>query len=606
MAEATEPAAAGSVHVERRIAMAAAHVWELLVDERAQQRWLGPGSRVPAAAGADAWLGHAGGPWASGVCESLEVGHALSVSYLRDGTPWVAAIAVETRDRATWVTVDVTAAPPAGSQPRAAAAAPSRAATAASERYWGGALERLWRLANAVERRRSTPRQAVVVIHGIGNQEPGRTLHHFVDGVFGPADGAAGPRYSKPDRLAKSFELRRVTVAAHGDVPTTDVYEMYWAHLVHDTTVSQVTAWASHLVMRRDVPRRFAVLRAVLIAAVVVVLLSLTAALLFDLPSWVPAVGGLLSTATLVGGALWRWLAKGFVVTSVGDAARYLAPRPVNIANRQAIREAGVDLLRGLHESGDYDRIVLVGHSLGSVIAYDMVRFYWIEVGQRRVPVTTVSSRAVAEAEKAIAGARRGDAQRLQSMVWDELRRNGQPWLVSDLVTVGSPLSMADFLMARDRADFDAAVAARDLPVCPPVTEDVAVGDAVHRRISFDTGGRTRDGSTQPKVTFLHHAAAFGATRWTNLHFPTRLVKGDPIGGAVAPLFGHWVRDVALPLPARKRRFLHGCYWDRLVPVAGQRSPAEELAAALRLDCSRELRTRLASLSPLLSLPPTG
>jgi hypothetical protein len=165
---------------------------------------------------------------------------------------------------------------------------------------------------------------------------------------------------------------------------------------------------------------------------------------------------------------------------------------------------------------------------------------------------------------------------------------------------------MADFLMARGRTDFDAAVAARDLPVCPPVTETVRVGDTVHHRVSFDTGGRTRDGSTQPKVTFLHHAAAFGATRWTNLHFPTRLVRGDPIGGAVAPLFGRWVKDVELPLPARRRRFLHGAYWERLLPAAGNRSPAEELADAIRLAAAKELRTQMAGLSPLLYLPPSG
>ena len=57
----------------------------------------------------------------------------------------------------------------------------------------------------------------------------------------------------------------------------------------------------------------------------------------------------------------------------VGDAARYLSSSPSNIKMRQEIRSEGVQLLRKLHEQG-YGRIVVVGHSLGSVIAYDILK----------------------------------------------------------------------------------------------------------------------------------------------------------------------------------------------------------------------------------------
>ena len=64
-----------------------------------------------------------------------------------------------------------------------------------------------------------------------------------------------------------------------------------------------------------------------------------------------------------------------FLFNYLGDAGRYLDPAPRNIAERQAIREDGIKLLKKLHESKKYNRIVIVGHSLGSVIGYDLVKF---------------------------------------------------------------------------------------------------------------------------------------------------------------------------------------------------------------------------------------
>src|SRR5439155_3474313 len=43
-----------------------------------------------------------------------------------------------------------------------------------------------------------------------------------------------------------------------------------------------------------------------------------------------------------------------------GDAARYLSPLPQNIKLRQTIRSEGLKLLRTLHDSRDYDRIIVV------------------------------------------------------------------------------------------------------------------------------------------------------------------------------------------------------------------------------------------------------
>jgi hypothetical protein len=76
-------------------------------------------------------------------------------------------------------------------------------------------------------------------------------------------------------------------------------------------------------------------------------------------------------------------VAQGFVLSYLGDAARYLSPRPRNIALRQKIRSEGLKLFRSLHASGEYDRIVVVGHSLGSVIGYDLITHLWQEYNER-------------------------------------------------------------------------------------------------------------------------------------------------------------------------------------------------------------------------------
>jgi alpha-beta hydrolase superfamily lysophospholipase len=74
-------------------------------------------------------------------------------------------------------------------------------------------------------------------------------------------------------------------------------------------------------------------------------------------------------------------------LTIAGDAAHYLDTIPENIVIRHEIRRDGIELLRKLHMVGrdpsddntefidkPYDRVVVIGHSLGSAIAYDVLK----------------------------------------------------------------------------------------------------------------------------------------------------------------------------------------------------------------------------------------
>ena len=73
------------------------------------------------------------------------------------------------------------------------------------------------------------PRQAVVLIHGIGEQRPMETLRAFVKAFL-----KDGTYHSKPDTLSASFELRRLKLRridsddpaarVNDDWPETDFY----------------------------------------------------------------------------------------------------------------------------------------------------------------------------------------------------------------------------------------------------------------------------------------------------------------------------------------------------------------------------------------------
>ncbi|MBJ6903642.1 hypothetical protein, partial [Vibrio cholerae] len=69
-----------------------------------------------------------------------------------------------------------------------------------------------------------------------------------------------------------------------------------------------------------------------------------------------------------------------FLQPYLGDAARYFRGSPANVAVRRAIRKEAVGTLERLHTSGQYDRIIVVAHSLGCVVSYDMLRTYFSRV----------------------------------------------------------------------------------------------------------------------------------------------------------------------------------------------------------------------------------
>jgi hypothetical protein len=446
-------------------------------------------------------------------------------------------------------------------------------------------------------------RQAVVVIHGIGHQRPMDTLRPFVEAVLGEDPKPDGPPryYSKPDEVSGTFELRRLQ--SRSSRPRTDYFELYWQHLVPTATWAKIWAWFVLLLNRRavDVPpalRGLWVLTWIL--SVVIGLLLLGSLVVWVAPGAVPTLAGLRDTPEVpVGVVAILLLVQGFVLNYVGDAAIYLSPEPRNVAARQAVRDAGVALLVRLHAGLDqdrpYDRIVVVGHSLGSVIGYDILTYAWPRFNERhgRSPGHThvALQRAETAARRLWSVSASSDAaerksagtawMRASRTLWMEQRLNGFPWLVTDFITLGSPLAHSLLLLARSRAEFDRKKVQRELPTAPPVLEG-------GRTFSFDRTYELDDGSK--RTTFaLHHAAPFAVTRWSNLYFPVRYgVLGDPIGGPLADVLGPGIIDLPVETATGGGWLAHTAYWrpharDR----KNRRSAISHLTRALDLRRSR-------------------
>ena len=96
-------------------------------------------------------------------------------------------------------------------------------------------------------------RQAVVVVHGQGEQRPMGTIRDFVKVLwkFSPEFGTDIPAEGRdvwivPDDKSGLFELQRITTPEQ-DGRRTDFFELYYADLLNDTPVKNLTRWMQRL-----------------------------------------------------------------------------------------------------------------------------------------------------------------------------------------------------------------------------------------------------------------------------------------------------------------------------------------------------------------------
>lgn len=447
-------------------------------------------------------------------------------------------------------------------------------------------------------------RIAVVLIHGIGEQIPMETIDGFVSAAWviddraqwpPPQDERGGDIWFKPDAITGSHELRRITTRWTRSKPNgtdkgsrVDFFEFYWADLGQGSTVEQVWDWLRTLLIRSPSMVPPGLMSAWLLlwaAAVSVALLSLFAVLPWPGGWW---HWGLAGAAAVVG-----YLMQSIVAPYAGEVARYTRAEPRNIAMRAAIRDRGLQLLRALHDGKTYERIVVVGHSLGSIIAYDLIALLWAEREQAmrmkesdavfgQLRAVEITAHALEDAGGEDIDDRRMAFREAQRLLRLSLRSGGatgadaqrpadEEWLISDFVTLGSPLTHAQFLLARDADDLRSRIERWLFPTNVPQFE----------RIDTEQMQKLEDRPVPPgpeilgpegglfsyffgDIWSIHDAAPFAAVRWTNVYDPHHLIFwGDIISGPLAPVFGKGIRDINLQvLRGGAHEFTHTLYWS--------------------------------------------
>jgi len=443
--------------------------------------------------------------------------------------------------------------------------------------------------------------QAVIWLTGIAG-EPQKIA--FVVGLMLLIGVAAGLVAALWYRYWKLFGALIVVLAAMivGARWIDSIDAIALARWVNAFIVPGIALLAASLVMKRWGRRVFAVTYGLSLAFLAIVSLKQNVpfwaniAAHFneaDLPWGIPSQPSTIAAICII--AVYVLINAAFLQPYLGDAARYFRNSPANVAVRREIRKEAVKTLDQLHRSRDYDRIVVVAHSLGTVVAYDMLRAYYsricdqipinktrldpefslVDNGQPSIASTRAAGRQLiskmASASAVLAPAARTDPYKpVKSEEVDA-------WLVTDFVTLGSPLTHARYFMTNDDdgerldQDFQDQVRERALPTCPPQKLN---GDGL---VSFtDPNGKIR----------LHHGGMFAMTRWTNLFFPIiSIFWGDAIGGPMQKVFGDYVEDVPISTKTDggTRFFAHIAYWKTDCPEKRQAPHLASLIEAVNL-----------------------
>lgn len=427
-------------------------------------------------------------------------------------------------------------------------------------------------------------KQAVLLIHGIGEQRPMDSIREFVHSVWttdhtlhrdhGPD---ADTVWSKPDSVSKSFELRRLTTGKNKNGIRTDFFEFYWAHMIEGTTFDHLTSWLRSILWRKPnrVPDHLKTEYWILISTIFIAFIYIVYQAWIDDANEESPQSITIFGAVIVGlGGIFAGFIRQFIFKDVvGDVARYLDQSPKNIKIRNEIRKMGINVLKELH-SRDYYRIILVGHSLGSVIGYDILTHGWVEFNEKFPALSKEyqqKTKALEELEKAMFQISNPESnavtdldaiRALQRKYFEELRENGQLWLVTDFVTLGCPLAHGEILLARNGNDLNKKQNDREFPTCPPVFEKKVTKGQTKFHFSFLKEYEIEGLNMKNEFRVPHHAAVFGPTRWTNLYFPKkRIIGGDLIGGKISPIFGKAIKDIEVKTRKRWGLFSHTLYW---------------------------------------------
>ncbi|NNF64422.1 MAG: hypothetical protein HKN07_09185 [Acidimicrobiia bacterium] len=402
-----------------------------------------------------------------------------------------------------------------------------------------------------------TVRQAVVIVHGMGEQRPLDMLSKFITAALPDAHIPEGDVsfYSRPDPVSDSYESRRflargrTTPDGREAYAQTEFFEYHWAYLMEGNKFSDVFATLRKMILRRPKNVPSGLKGAWVLAWLLVIAVGLLAWRYVDVSGedvwWHAILTGLLGGGLMTAAASWLFnsLLPKKITASFVDVVRYLDTSPRSYKVRKAIRKGMVDLLENLHDSNRYQRIIVVAHSLGAYVAYDGITFLWSKMNRRNCSnpdrALDPAAREVLEEACLFELSDPGNLETFrdaQRDLWTAFRAHGSPWLISDFITCGTPMTMADDLMTNNRDDFTNRVGLRHVATCPPQQDLPGL-----------TEGQTYLTYPYKGATALYHAAPFAVVRWTNMWFPARWgLFGDWFGGPLRPLFGEGIKDIPL------------------------------------------------------------
>ena len=406
-----------------------------------------------------------------------------------------------------------------------------------------------------------------MVVHGMGNQFPMDTLRGFVEAL--QEDGAI--LYSSPNRITDDREVRRLSFSRK----PWDFFEYYWAHEMEEPKPGAILWWTVQLLFlkKKSTTLKKHIVKVYLLLTLLLLLIGGLAALGYYLfrdqikGALAYSVYGL--SVLIVVKFLWSILSAtivGGIQSSIGDVIKYTIPSPDNIAVRDRIRKNGIELLKKLHEAKRtdgitprYEKIILVGHSLGSIVAYDILNslFTQYHTAFENIPAEEFKQQALEQLLQAKdkPDHTNYDYQNRQDALFEEYRKLGNGWRVHQFITMGSPLTHASMLLNRKPEDFARKKQQREFPTAPPQI------DHEDKHFAFNLDYKNSEGNPVTIKT-LHHAAVFAVTQWTNVYY-----SNDWIGGAMAPEFGEGIREVALRAGNKWLRTIpmatHTRYWDK-------------------------------------------
>ncbi len=227
------------------------------------------------------------------------------------------------------------------------------------------------------------PGAALIIIHGIGQQSPFETLDQFCRGIIAHRQFQVSHTEHKIEAISNNKgdsyidSYVRIHLKENNRLAFLDVYEYYWANLTErQITTSEIGEWIAqtlkgakkayhntpelHSIAAKQKKDYWYKLTGLLYKGMFIY--RLLRILHFLIPNWLKSLKRAIEKKS-----------EYVLISFVGDIAIYtgMDVKSKNFTIRSAILKGAVTLLKEITAKKVYKKVLIAGHSLGSVIAYD-------------------------------------------------------------------------------------------------------------------------------------------------------------------------------------------------------------------------------------------